>query len=412
MPPLAERRNHFVLPIFSRRRFLKLGFLAAAGAAAGAGFLLTSGRKPLVRKSSPKKVVIIGAGPSGLAAAYELAQVGHDVSLIEARSRPGGRVYTVREPFADGMYAEAGAARIPPGHDLTLDYVKRFNLTLDPVYPTSGSFVSSLEGEREVVNWQGYSSAASEAVGMDLGRDSGQWSKIRGGTDLLPRAFAERLAGKIIYGAPVVRIEQDALQVRTVFSESGTYQNISGDYLICTLPFTVLRHVDVSPPFSSHTRSAVDEMRYSSVTRVFLQMKTRSWKDSGLNGFAVTDDPMEIWQPTFDQPGTRGILVSYARYGYSRRLTAMGEAERLAHMLDQMDRLFPGVRSQYESGASHCWDTDPWARGAWAESTYWRGLGPEGRIHLAGDHLSSNSAWLQGAFQSAHRVAHEVNDAP
>jgi len=44
---------------------------------------------------------------------FELTQVGHDVTVLEARTRPGGRVHTLRDPFADGLYAEAGAARIP-----------------------------------------------------------------------------------------------------------------------------------------------------------------------------------------------------------------------------------------------------------------------------------------------------------
>ena len=60
-------------------------------------------------------------------AAYELSKLGHDVTILEARMRPGGRVHTLREPFADGLYAEAGAARIPDTHDLTLKYVKEFD---------------------------------------------------------------------------------------------------------------------------------------------------------------------------------------------------------------------------------------------------------------------------------------------
>jgi hypothetical protein len=38
--------------------------------------------------------------------------------------RSGGRVLTLREPFSDGLYADAGAARIPDNHDITLHYVR------------------------------------------------------------------------------------------------------------------------------------------------------------------------------------------------------------------------------------------------------------------------------------------------
>jgi monoamine oxidase len=84
-------------------------------------------------------------------------------------------------------------------------------------------------------------------------------------------------------------------------------------------------------------------------------------------------------------------------------------------MLEQMERLFPGVQTQCEVGASHCWDSDPWAQGAWAEGIHRRPFDgatwPEGRIYLAGDHLSSNVAWMQGAFESGQAAARAVNDA-
>ncbi|MBM3265395.1 MAG: FAD-dependent oxidoreductase [candidate division Zixibacteria bacterium] len=165
--------------------------MAAVVASAATAYFLTSARKPLVRKGRPKKVLVAGAGPSGLAAAYELTQVGHDVTVLEARARPGGRVYTVGEPFADGLYAEAGAARIPPDHDLTLEYIQRFNLALDPVYPTGLSYVSLIGDKWSTRDWDGYATDARRAVGMGLGGDSGQWLKIRGGMDLLPQSVCQ-----------------------------------------------------------------------------------------------------------------------------------------------------------------------------------------------------------------------------
>ncbi len=92
----------------SRRQFLRRGALAAAGI----GLLQTSlvrGANAIVVRSPAKKVLILGAGMAGLVAAYELTQLGHDVTVLEARTRLGGRVHTLREPFADGLYAEAGA---------------------------------------------------------------------------------------------------------------------------------------------------------------------------------------------------------------------------------------------------------------------------------------------------------------
>ncbi|SRR6266540_1063789 len=65
-----------------------------------------------------QKVIIVGAGLAGLSAAYELSQAGHNVTILEARTRAGGRVFTMREPFADGLYAEAGAMQVFDSHHL------------------------------------------------------------------------------------------------------------------------------------------------------------------------------------------------------------------------------------------------------------------------------------------------------
>jgi monoamine oxidase len=81
--------------------------------------------------AAPKDVVVIGAGLAGLVAAFELKRQGHRPLVLEAQNRVGGRVYTLRT-FAPGLYAEAGAMRIPAAHDLTMAYCELFGLEMRP----------------------------------------------------------------------------------------------------------------------------------------------------------------------------------------------------------------------------------------------------------------------------------------
>jgi monoamine oxidase len=66
-----------------------------------------------------------------------------------------------------------------------------------------------------------------------LNRKLERYYKIRGGNDLLPKAFSARLSEKIHYAVPVVRIEQSASAVKAVFLRSGSYHTLTGDHLIC-----------------------------------------------------------------------------------------------------------------------------------------------------------------------------------
>lgn len=82
----------------------------------------------LPRDRRKKEVIIVGAGMAGLVSALLLKQAGHMVTVLEAQQRVGGRVWTLREPFADGLYAEAGAMRLPSSHKLTRKYVEKARL--------------------------------------------------------------------------------------------------------------------------------------------------------------------------------------------------------------------------------------------------------------------------------------------
>jgi monoamine oxidase len=399
----------------NRRQFLQRGTLAAAGVSMMPSRLLGNSFLEVLGPASPKRVVICGAGLAGMVAGYELSQLGHNVTILEARMRPGGRAHTLREPFSDGLYAEAGAARIPENHDLTLKYIKMFDVSLEPMYPSRLQAVRLDGGQRRVVGPEGFTEALGRNFGSELGGNPTRWSKIRGGTDLFPKAFAQRLADKIHYGAPVVRIEQDANSARAVFLHHNSPETISADHILCAIPFSVLRRVELpATNFSERKRDIIQKLEYDSVSRVYLQSKKRFWEEKGLSGFAFTDEAVEIWQPTWSQPGTRGILMTYARPGQAEHIASLKETERISSTLTQLDGIFPGLRENFEGGTSKVWMEDEWSRGAWSF------VGPrdfvtanqaEGRIHFAGEHLSPFFSWMQGALESGLRAVKEINEA-
>ncbi len=114
-----------------------------------------------------KKVVILGAGIAGLVSAYELRRAGWDVTVLEARDRIGGRVWTVRGgdrvvqngrpdqlcQYSDGLYLNAGAARIPHHHHVILGYARTFGVPLE-VMVNSNRAARSEFGGRVISNRQ------------------------------------------------------------------------------------------------------------------------------------------------------------------------------------------------------------------------------------------------------------------
>ena len=428
----------------------------------------------------PKKILIVGAGLAGLSAAYELVQAGHQVTVLDARDRPGGRVLTLRDTFADGQYAEAGAETFGESHNFVHHYVQAFHLETLPAWNygrlTSQYFRngqrsrSSSQLSRKYIEpavkeigdplapgwpapellrqFDGVSmaellrgrGASSEEIALLQLSYSDSWDngtapdsalcllrdeaiarqgdsfRIRGGNDQLPKALARSLGDRVHYRATLTSIAQNKKQVTATVNTSGRRSQISADYLICTIPFPVLRSVEVSPAFSEGKQRAIRELSYNSVTRVFVQCATRPWIAEGLSGFVSTDLPIgTVWDCAEGQPGARGILECYTSGDRARRLAALSEPERVRTTVQNLGKVFPGAA--YEKAVSISWDADPLAKGAFAwfkrdqMATLLSHIARrEGRVLFAGEHTSPWFGWMQGALQSGNRAAHEIND--
>ncbi|WP_230423746.1 flavin monoamine oxidase family protein [Prauserella cavernicola] len=125
-----------------------------------------------------KKVVVLGAGVAGLAAAYELGKAGYRCTVLEAKDRVGGRNWTVRagttETDLDGhtqtarfgrdpdLYLNAGPGRLPQSH-ITLDYCRELGVAVEPFLNSNANALIYNEGSG--VAPQQYRTAKADVYG-------------------------------------------------------------------------------------------------------------------------------------------------------------------------------------------------------------------------------------------------------
>ena len=398
----------------NRREFLRQSLISLAGMT-----MISCEDSPEEKEDSPgklkgnqppKSIIIIGAGLSGLVAGFELKQAGHEVIILEARDRVGGRVLTVRDPFSDGLFAEAGAARIPHDHDLTLGYADYFGLKVDSFYPQDGYYTNYFGNTRSLIPAEEF----LEGRPWEGSVKHKEYSKILGGTDQLPKAFFDSLVEDVHFSNDVLFIDQTQDDIVVKVSDGTEY---TCDYIICTVPLPVLNMIEFSPPLSTEKMDASNgDYYYAPSTRVFIQFKNRFWENDGLNGWGNTDWPEEIWQPSWNRDGTKGILLSYLRYEQATDIDLLPENDRIENVMNRWENVFPGAQSNIDTGLSLSWMEENWSRGAWASPSeeqnelYSSHIGKtEGRVYFAGEHTTEYHGWMQGALQSGIRAAEGIH---
>ena len=126
-----------------RRDFIKTTTIAGIGTTLIKPELLSATEN----RKTAKKVIVAGAGISGMCCAYELMKKGHDVTVLEASGRHGGHVYTVHDGLSDGLYGDGGAEHFTnPGYERYREYVKELNLTALP-YPRRKNVLRRIKGK-------------------------------------------------------------------------------------------------------------------------------------------------------------------------------------------------------------------------------------------------------------------------
>lgn len=393
------------------------------------------------------KVVVIGAGLAGLAAADELHGAGVAVEVFEASARVGGRVWSV--PFADVGMIERGAEFVLPGADALVRLVDRFGLRLRPKgmrygarEPRGGAPISVAELATAVEgllkkNLTSYPSvtaaleahrvppAIAEAVRSRLAVSCGNTADDLSVDEITTAGsqfddcethtviggnmrFAECLAGSLEHpvnlGVPVRRISQTDRGVVIGTAEG----EVSADAAVLAVPARVMQDIVFEPalPAAKETKT----LKYSHAAKLFVRLH------EPVAPSATQSVPGRFWFWTeLDVDGKpRAVLGALA--GTEEALAALEIHSGPGRWLDAIERLRPDLRLDRETVTLSTWHDQPWIRAVQVARSLAHPMNdealarPVGRLSFAGEH-TAGALWhgsMEGAVRSGRRAAAEV----
>ncbi|MDB5033002.1 MAG: Amine oxidase [Chlorobi bacterium] len=443
----------------SRREFLK----SAGGFTLAAPFLI--GRN--LRLSRPS-CVIIGAGLSGLAAAYALKKEQWDVTIIEARDRTGGRVYTHTMKENASLTCELGAEWVGASHERIRKLCEEFGLPLldhrfaitlmrNGVVQPPGRWKYSPQAEAAFeklkAEYKKYGVADKKKMDQydwwtlleergftqddlrlrdlfdstDFGESIRQVSayvaateyfesspenemdfKIEGGNSRLVDALVARIGVESIHlGKPAQEVRQKGGRV---FVKAGG-EEFTADACICTVPSRVLGGIRFDPPLPARQAQAAEELQYARITKNSVLYGERFW---GAENFSLVSDVTShyYFHSTKNQPGKEGILTSYAIGEKADVLAAQDEERRLRILTGDLIPLNERAPGLAKGLASYAWQRDPLVGGAYAiyRPGQWFGVRdvlarPHGKVLFAGEHLADWQGFMEGAIETGEAAA-------
>ena len=402
---------------------------------------------------------MIGAGLSGLVAATEAQDAGHDVIVLEARDRVGGRAFTVREGFAAGQFADVGAEIIYHGQNDITELCAKHGIELSTEFSfgadvpevifrgqrlsrdTAAEIANELRDAVRRTRPHHYESIAqwlrrarvseaaellltaiaqstpaaplriADAQELNVELSWGErYRKINGGNDSLPRVMARELDVRL--NQPVRVVGWGAAGV-TVETDQETFH---GDRVVVTVPGPLVSEVGFEPALPEEKVRALLELRYGNATRVVVQYAERSVVKDAIGSGCFTDRiPGFVLEQTVHQDGDPIIVAGLAA----------GDAEPSGltdeQILDCVDAVMStaaGRPLKRIAGLVKSWTHDPWSRavvrapiGDQRVTVLPVIASPLGdKVFFAGEHTDGRvgPGGMEGAIKSGHRVAKEL----
>lgn len=398
------------------------------------------------------KVVVVGAGFAGLAAAARLADAGVEVDVFESRDRVGGRVWSV--PFA-GAVVERGAEFILPGNQTVIAVAKRLGLALvrkGTLYgerePRGGEPVTLDEvreglsriaaeparavGARTVAEALGsyqLPPAVAEAIRArvevscacpadlldasvleETGAAFGPFDTyaVEGGNDRIAHGLAAALGERIHLASPVRRVAWSEGEVRI---RAGTHVAV-GDAAVLAVPATLLGTITFAPQLPDEKPTAIMDTAYGQAAKLFVALRTPAAPSQTLSV------PGRWWCWTQLDAGGQPSPFVAAFAGTPRALEALEVEAGPERWLTELARLRPDLDLDPDHALLSTWQDDPWARAAYSAALASHGHGgeewtrPSGPLVFAGEHTAGGwHAQMEGALRSGERAAQQLLQA-
>ena len=330
--------------------------------------------------------------------------------------------------YVTGPNKEIGPELLSPDWSVSPQLLELDGLSVSEVLESRGASAAAVSlieplflemrggelGSASAMAWARYESGPRSL--FDAGT---RWNKIKGGTDMLARALAGRIADRIVYRAPVVRIAQDDHEAQVTFLDRNRLRSLSADRVIVTAPFSGMRRINLAMAgLSAQKHATMRRLRYASATRIALQMRRQFWPEKQL--MLSTDGPVgTVRDATPRRPEGRKILECWLSGWSAQAAASMGEEERIDFALAETERVLPGARENFELGTSIAWDNERHIEGAYIlperghHELMEHARRPEGRLHFAGEHTAyePNGGSMNYALESAVRAVLELSRA-